>query len=286
MGFHYPACLPPAEPSSCLCRYVPGAGDDEETWACGLTATAFWQHWQYLLCGSAARPQHRIARMMCTHAPAAAPALLAPSTGASRAHMPRAQSECWPGGGLNAAVHRLPGLPLAVCSYAAFATALGSLSGVASSAVLLTYGGDHAALGSRVALRQGTLCLIKPVSAAEAQSPEHQESAYIPASTLQRDTANATRGSQSCAALQATQQCGGQCSAIPVHRWPVHGSKRARSDLLANLPALLELIALLLREPAVQLPVLLVDSEGMCTLKRFVLSAVDSCTDPAEINVQ
>jgi Rit1 N-terminal domain/Rit1 DUSP-like domain len=30
-------------------RYVPGAGDDEETWAQGLTPDQFWQHWDGLL---------------------------------------------------------------------------------------------------------------------------------------------------------------------------------------------------------------------------------------------
>lgn len=32
--------------------YVPGAGDDEESWACGLTPGLFWDHWSALLsCG-------------------------------------------------------------------------------------------------------------------------------------------------------------------------------------------------------------------------------------------
>jgi hypothetical protein len=31
------------------CRYVPGAGDDEETWAQGLTPEAFWSHLEHLL---------------------------------------------------------------------------------------------------------------------------------------------------------------------------------------------------------------------------------------------
>ena len=42
------------------CRYVPGAGDDEETWAQGLTAAGFWQHWQPLCSGGPAGLDDRI----------------------------------------------------------------------------------------------------------------------------------------------------------------------------------------------------------------------------------
>ena len=32
-------------------RYIQGAGDDEETWACGLTPVLFWSHQDEIMCG-------------------------------------------------------------------------------------------------------------------------------------------------------------------------------------------------------------------------------------------
>ena len=37
-------CSPAGDTDSWPYDYVPGAGDDEESWAHGLTAAMFWRH--------------------------------------------------------------------------------------------------------------------------------------------------------------------------------------------------------------------------------------------------
>jgi tRNA A64-2'-O-ribosylphosphate transferase len=72
------AAAPPAERESRAYAYIPGAGDDEETWARGLTPALFWQHRAALLAAGSGDAAATVDALVAAQPPAAAAALPAP----------------------------------------------------------------------------------------------------------------------------------------------------------------------------------------------------------------